>query len=59
MSTENGVSKKLCVTVAGIAAVASLAEGAENKLFFALAIAGMCVIFKIVQGFIDWKSSKE
>ncbi len=53
----NGVSKKLCITAASIAAVVQLSIDVEDgeKWKFALIIGGICVIYKIVQGFIDWK----
>lgn len=49
----NGVSKKLCITATGIAAIYGLADGATNNLPYALAIAIMCVVYKLVQGYID------
>lgn len=51
----NGVSKKLCIAGISIFAVSALAEGAENKLPYALIIGGICVIYKFVQGWIDRK----
>ena len=50
---SEGVSKKLCITATGIAAVYGLADGANNNLPYALAIAIMCVVYKLVQGYID------
>ncbi|KKK73872.1 hypothetical protein LCGC14_2889460 [marine sediment metagenome] len=50
---DNGVSKKLCITAAGIIAVTQLADGAENKWPYAIVVCIMCVVFKIVQGWID------
>lgn len=51
--TANGVSKKLCITAAGIVAVTQLAGGAVNKWPYAVLVCVMCVVFKIVQGWID------
>ena len=51
----NGVSKKLCVTMFGIQAILYMSQGSDDKLFFACLIAGVIVVFKVVQGFIDWK----
>lgn len=54
---SNGVSKKLCITAAGILAVTELADGATEKWPYAIVIGVMCVVFKVIQGFIDWKSN--
>ena len=54
---SNGVSKKLCITVAGIAAITQLSDGAPDKWPYAIVIGVMCVIYKCVQGFIDWKNN--
>ncbi len=51
----NGVSKKLCITAAGILAVTQLAAGAENKIYYAIIIGAICIVYKAIQGFIDWK----
>ena len=51
----NGVSKKLCMTAAGILAVASLAEGAKDKFAYAVIVCIIVVVYKLIQGFIDWK----
>ena len=52
---SNGVSKKLCMTAASIFAISQLADGAPDKLPYAIIIASLCVVYKVVQGFIDWK----
>lgn len=59
--TDTGVSKKLCITAASIAAIVSLSSGvpATEKWKFAAAIAGLCIVYKLVQGFIDWKKKVE
>lgn len=54
---SNGVSKKLCIVAISISAITKLAEGATVKWPYAVAIAGICVIYKLVQGFIDWKTN--
>ena len=51
----NGVSKKLCMTAAAILAVTQLSDGAEDKLPYAIIVAAIVVIYKLVQGWIDWK----
>ena len=51
----NGVSKKLCLTALSIGMIVQLSDGAEDKLPYAIAIGVICVIYKAVQGFIDWK----
>ena len=56
---KNGVSKKLCMTAATILAVTQLSEGAEDKLPYALIIAVICVVYKLIQGFIDWKGENK
>ena len=52
----NGVSKKLCMTAAGILAVTQLADDTANKLPYAIIIGILCVVYELVQGFIDKKS---
>ena len=54
-----GVSKKLCITMFGIQAIVHLAEGAERKLMYACLVAGVVVVFKIVQGLSDFYKGKE
>lgn len=53
----NGVSKKLCITAASIAAVVQLGSGVPDteKWKFAAIVAGICVVYKVVQGVLDWK----
>ena len=53
----NGVSKKLCMTAVSIAAIAQLAQSAQDKLPYAIVIGVICVVYKLVQGFIDWKKN--
>ena len=55
----NGVSKKLCIAVVGIAAISDLADGAPNKLPYAIGIAIICIVYKLVQGYIDSRKGKE
>ena len=57
--SDNGVSKKLCITGAGIIAITQLSEGAVDKMPYAIIIGVMCIVYKAVQGFIDWKQNKE
>jgi len=51
----NGVSKKLCITALSIGAIVQLSADAQDKLPYAVVIGAVCVIYKLVQGFIDWK----
>ena len=51
--TTNGVSKKLCISIIGIQAVASLAADQESKILYALLIVGIVALFKIVQYLLD------
>lgn len=51
----NGVSKKLCVAAVSIGALVSMSDGAENKLPYAIAVTAICIVYKIIQGWIDWK----
>lgn len=51
----NGVSKKLCITLIGIQAIVHLSQDSTDKLKYACLIAGLVVIYKAVQAFLDWK----
>ena len=51
----NGVSKKLCLTIIGIQAIIQMSDGSEDKIYYALIIAGLVVLYKVIQGVIDWK----
>ncbi len=52
----NGVSKKLCLTGASIAAIASLSTDAPDRLPYAIIIGVLCIVYKVVQGYIDLKN---
>ena len=54
----NGVSKKLCITIIGIQAIIHMSEGSEDKLYYALLIAGLVVVYKAVQAVMDWKKGR-
>jgi len=54
----NGVSKKLFITVVAIQAVVGLSDGADDKWPYALVIGGIFFIYKITQGFLDWKHDR-
>lgn len=56
--TDNGVSKKLCTAVLGITALTNLAEDAENKLPYAICIAVICIVYKVIQAVHDHKEKK-
>ena len=55
----NGVSKKLCMTAAGIVAITQLADGATDKWPYAIVIGVICIVYKLVQGLLDWKSAEK
>jgi len=48
---NNGVSKKLCGTIAGIAAIAPLAK--ENPMAGMIVIGVIVVIHELIQGWLD------
>ena len=50
---SNGVSKKLCIAAISISAITKLAEDAPNKLPYAIGVVVICVIYKVIQGWID------
>ena len=54
----NGVSKKLCMTAVSIAAIVALSDGAPDKLPYAIVIGVLCIVYKAVQGWIDYKNGK-
>ncbi len=54
---SNGVSKKLCITGFGIAMIVQLGENAPDKLPYAIAVAAIVVVYKLIQGAIDWRSA--
>ena len=56
--TDNGVSKKVHITGLCMSGVLGLAANAENKLRFALIVAGMFALYLIGQGFLDWIEKK-
>ena len=55
---ENGVSKKLCMTAVSVAAIVSLAEGAEDKLPYVIVIGVLCVIYEVAQAYLDRKKNE-
>ena len=56
--TENGVSKKLCISIIGIQAIVQMANGAEDKFKFAILIAVVIAMYKVVQFMLDRKKGK-
>jgi hypothetical protein len=54
MMPETGVSKKLFFGVVCVQAVVGLADGAADKFKYACIIGAIFLIYKAVQGFIDW-----
>lgn len=54
----NGVSKKLCITLIGIQAIVHLSQDAPEKLLYACLVAGVVIIYKLVQCRIDVIKSK-
>jgi len=57
--TDNGVSKKLCITTTCISGVLGLAANVEDKLPFAIIVASMFALYLIGQGFLDWIDRKK
>ncbi len=54
----NGVSKKLCVTLALGAMILQMSDGAENKMPYAIIIGVICIAYKLVQGYLDSRGEK-
>ena len=50
---NNGVSKKLCIAAISITAIVKLAEDAPNKLPYAIGVVAICIVYKVIQGWID------
>ncbi len=48
----NGVSKKLCTSAAGIAAIVAMSAD-PGKLYFAIIIGTVCIVATLVQGYLD------
>ena len=55
----NGVSKKLCMTMAGVVVIGQMAEGAQDKLPYAIIVGVVCVAYKIAQTALDWKNRRK
>ena len=53
----NGVSKKLCISIIGIQAIIQMSDGSVDKFRYALLIAGVIVVYKVIQFLIDRKKS--
>ena len=53
---SNGVSKKLCIAAISISAITKLAEDAPNKIYYAGGIVLICIVYKVIQGWIDRKN---
>ena len=51
----NGVSKKLCTTMAVGVMVCQMSEGVDNKLPYAILITVLGVTYKVMQTIIDYK----
>lgn len=49
----NGVSKKLCITMIGIQAIVHMSQDVDNPYHYACLIAGMVIVYKLVQCRID------
>ena len=54
---DNGVSKKLYAFSITVTAIAGMAANAETKWPYAVAIGVAFVIYKCVQGFLDWSNN--
>ena len=54
---NNGVSKKLFITVVCVQAVVGLSDGADDKWPYALVVACIFAVYKIAQSILDWSSN--
>ncbi len=54
----NGMSKKLRITMIVVQAIVHLSSAAENKFWYACLIAGIVIIYKLVQCWADTKPRK-
>ncbi len=54
---DNGVSKKLCITVIGVQAIIQMSADAPEKFKYALLVAGVIVFYKTLQFLIDRKKN--
>ena len=54
---NNGVSKKLCVLTSCISGVVGLAANSENKLPYALIVAGMFLAYLIARIINEWSNN--
>ena len=52
---SNGVSKKLCITAISIGLIMQMANGAEDKLPYAIIIGVAAIVYEAIQGWIDIK----
>ena len=55
---DNGMSKKLCITIISIQAVIGLSDGSDEKMPYAVIICIIFGIYKGIQAFLDWSSRK-
>ena len=53
--TENGVSKKLCISIIGIQAIVQMANGSTEKFRYAVLVAIVIAMYKVVQFMLDRK----
>ena len=47
------MSKKLCMCIVGINAIIQMSQGSENKIWYAAIIAGIVVVYKFTQAYLD------
>ena len=52
---DNGVSKKLCISIIGVQAIIQMSQDAPEKFKYALLVAGVTVFYKVLQYLIDRK----
>lgn len=52
---DNGISKKLCISIIGVQAIIQMSQDAPDKFKYALLIAGVIVFYKMLQFLIDRK----
>lgn len=51
-------SKKLCIVMFTIQGVIGLAANTQDKWPYVIVIGAICIVYKLVQGFIDYKSKE-
>lgn len=57
----NGVSKKLCISLIGVQAIVHMSADVpgDHKIWYAVLVLGIVVVYKCVQAFVDWKDIRK